>query len=465
MENEIIELIKSKRDSIGELEVLEKDREEHLIDAARKQIILRGLETADRANLWTDEGRKTIRKENYYLSKLLNIERYIRIELNKLNQIEYGFYSKLDSGEMIVSQDQKDILLRIMLNHAEVGGVHDLENMGVFQLIAIFYNTHKGEINWDEELGKLLTEDMIQELIFGKFKFIARDWEELIKYNDYEKKLLLNLKNKISLQISILEKIETTPVQESRQSAGNYENSLLQEVVQTGAALLHTGLPAHYSPKNSGGYQDVISPKRMDYHIGLTANVLGKFRFYPPMDVLKQNGMNEAVCVEPLVEEVYGDVPVRVAGRFGIGTRTEMKRQKTGQKSVLHKQVIKGGSDEEAYSLVYYASDCGDRLYPVYDGRFSNLIVLQTVVPKSVSEKVFAYIKQNPKFVRLVAQEIILNDTGIPRNAWSNGDEFIRYPLRPPYEKWSGKKGGSKIYIQEQGTDYGFNINFVKVIQ
>ena len=164
MKDEIKELIKLKQDSMAELESLEKDREELLGNAGRKQIILRNLEVADRVNLWTDEGRKTIRKEHAYLQKLLRIEEYIRRELNKLNQLEYNFYTKLTTEEIPLKSrsDLKNELLRIISTQDPR---NDVNFMGILQLITRFYKTHTNETNYEAELGKLLTEEMIQELI------------------------------------------------------------------------------------------------------------------------------------------------------------------------------------------------------------------------------------------------------------------------------------------------------------
>ncbi len=489
MKSEIEELIKVKEDSIESLGDFEREREEILANVVKKQSILRSLEVADRANLWTDEGRKLIKKEHAFLSQLLRVEQNIRIWLNGLNQAEYSFHTKINTGEIILLPQLKYQLLELI---SKQDG-HDIRTIGILQIIAQFLNSHKNEINYEAELGKLLTEDMIQELINGKFKIIGRDWNELLIYNTDEKTMLQMLRSKISSQIRILSVIKTSPAQkptsagqptpvqqptpkQTSQSSSSREQILLQEIIQNGATFLHTCVPNQYNPKKSGGgYCDIVSPKRMDYNprepFGMRIKNGFKIStndYRDPSDVLMKKGINEAVYLKLLVEDVEKEVPETVRGRFGFGSKTVMRRQKIGQKSVYQNQLVRGGSNEEACSLVYLTTDNDfpDQAYHVYDGRFSNIILIQTVLPKSLGEKAFDYIKQNPKFARLFAQEIILKEFGIPLKAWNNGDEYTRnHPLRPPYEIWAQKPGGCKIYIQEDTTEYGFNPSFVHAIR
>ena len=310
MVDEIQNTIKLNREFIEELDYLEKTREDYLKDAARKQGILRGLKEADLANLWTDEGRKVIQKEYAFLHQLVKVEERIRQELNSLYKVELDFYTKLSSGALQVPSDQKNKILRFM---SMQDPHYFLENLGILQLIHVFYNTHREEEDWDMQLGNLLTGDnkSIQEMIDGKFKFIGTDWEELIKYNDYEKRLLKNLREKVDFQIITLENlIKRENVGQSRNNFGNYENTLLQKAAQAGAAFLHTSLPSEYSSKRNSGFQDRISSKRNDYYLGMTMRVKGYFKFQVEEE-LKNKGVNEAVCSEPMLKDVYGKVLYR----------------------------------------------------------------------------------------------------------------------------------------------------------
>jgi hypothetical protein len=94
-----------------------------------------------------------------------------------------------------------------------------------------------------------------------------------------------------------------------------------------------------------------------------------------------------------------------------------------------------------------------DKIYPVPDGRIGNVFILKMFLPKSLGVKIIEQVKANPKFIREIADQLVVRELNIPADAWFRGDKHTPTPLRPPYEEWKKLRGESKIYIDDDGKN------------
>jgi len=453
--NEIRKTAIDKEGTINSIKSLERERNNFIMRGENKEKLLESLEIADKANLWTEEGRRLIKTEHIILDKLLTIEEDIRRQLNLEIEISY----RLALRELILQK----------------ASIRDIGNMEIRQLISIFDFWLLRDERLDEELGKLLTEDEIQELVRGKFQYVAIGWSRLGLYNGHEASVIRFLDAKIKKQIEkmseIIKNIQQQPSQKTEQADTN-ENYLLKQVMETGGTFIHTSIPSHYSPGGSSGLQDLVH-KRMPprYNIAESAFHLQTHeliqRFGQVYTILRGLGINEAITVMPHMEDIYQDI--QVTTKSFLRTKTEVQRKKQGERQVMHRELVNQGLDEPAYSFVYLALDTyNERFYFDYSGRPGQILLAEIILPlpKSVAEAVFARAKQHPIFARKVIEYVALNHIGINQKFWFEGDEYTHnHPLRPPYEQWSKKEGGSKMYIQEMGNEQGFNQSFLHIVE
>jgi len=170
---------------------------------------------------------------------------------------------------------------------------------------------------------------------------------------------------------------------------------------------------------------------------------------------LKQEGINEFVSIEPMIrsEKVVKTRPKK--GLFGLVNTTEQYYEEQSRQ-VNHNEIIKGGENEPAVMLNYEVQDSD-----LDKTDYMKYFKLGIPLPVSLAEVVANKIKEDPTFIRKIAEEMITKKLGISKMVWEHGvrgDDFM--PMKPPYEAWRKNKGFSKIYYQE-GLPSKFNPNNV----
>lgn len=159
-----------------------------------KEKLIEQLEKVGGANLWTDEGRKLIKKEHPILNELIKIEDTIRYQLKALIVTEDDFLGNLEKWASLVPQQYLEYLKKIVGN--------------IKHIISTYDSFEKSDETSIKEVEQLMQEGKISELVHGKFKNVKGDWAKLHKYNEYENKIVKLLEERIKRQIVVLRALE-----------------------------------------------------------------------------------------------------------------------------------------------------------------------------------------------------------------------------------------------------------------
>lgn len=457
---EIQDTIKNKKKAMESIKSIQKTMNEFVSDSVKKEKLLESLATVDLANLWTDEGRALIKKEHKILHELLVMEENIRRQLNELRTIELsqaiGVFNRHGG---LLPEDSSTAIRTLIMNKPEY--LEDLQHMGMLYLITLFDYFHIRGTKVEDYLGNLLTEEEIQDLINGKIKKLIIDFSILERYNRHETNIVRLLDAKVREQNQILTDLLTRIPEKFGQKTEANEQVLLQQAIQIGGLAIETSLPREHSPKRTAGFQTINSANfslDVNHYFENVNYVFGSTEL---LESIHHNDINEAIGILLLTKDVYKDVEVEVKGRFGFGSKKSTERKYIGQESMLHHYFVQNGSQEPAYMIGYLARDgYNDRFYKDYSNRYGTFMYLFLILPESIAKNLFNAIKRQPTIIRNILDQIATNVLGISSKAWFQGDEFTRFPLRPPYEQWKQKERGSKIYIKEIGQN-NFNPSLV----
>ncbi|MFH0805216.1 MAG: hypothetical protein V1916_03410 [Patescibacteria group bacterium] len=253
------------------------------------------------------------------------------------------------------------------------------------------------------------------------------------------------------------------------------EKILLDALVKNGSTVISTSLPTAYHPTHHAGFTSRFDSRRkdsadrfVDSRItgSLNETLAGNYR-----DVLKKAVIDEAVQIVPATEDVYGEVQVqgtesRLGGLFSKQVaRTE--RRKTGTRQLTHREAVAGSTvAENAYALRYLAEPATRELedqYKDYSGRYGQFMHVETIIPESLAVQVAEQLRTKPEFIRTIVRELVTKNLSIPEEAWDVGDQHTHSPLRPPYEAWAKRPGGSKMYIEGPDAQPGEGLRSERV--
>ncbi len=260
-----------------------------------------------------------------------------------------------------------------------------------------------------------------------KYEEVAKRQEE--KRKKHEEEQLKHIKN-------VRDVIEGSPSNESKER----ETELINEIMKEGGGLFFMALPPEYSPNKRLGFQSV-------YDSRTSKNIVDP-RYQSP-DFMMEQEIDEFVSLKPkeIDESIKKETPQK--GLFGRRKPSKIEFEQVSRSANLN-ELIENGKDEPAYELTYVAKDSrNEQTYITADGRYGNMLLIRILLPKSLAQEALAQIKENPKFVREMADRLAVEHFNIPQKAWTEGDKNTKGPLRPPYEKWKNQKGKSKLYIDE----------------
>lgn len=177
-----------------------------------------------------------------------------------------------------------------------------------------------------------------------------------------------------------------------------------------------------------------------------------------------KNGINESVLLVPETEPIYKEIREEKPKWFGLSAKTEIRQEYAGDKPRLHSEFVKNGKAEPAYRLTYIANGSRNmnRSWRDYSNREGQQLIVELILPQSIAEKVLTKIKQDPTFIRRIAENQVLGKTSISRQAWEGkvaagaNEKVGRFydPLRPPYERWAQDGQLMKMYIGEGEAEF-----------
>lgn len=161
---------------------------------------------------------------------------------------------------------------------------------------------------------------------------------------------------------------------------------------------------------------------------------------------------------------------------------TVMPTYARGRRELKMSDIYKGGSEEEAYSIVYHAYEGAARRTRIWietSNRGGQVLDVDITVPKSLALKAFSMVEADPKFARKLVEKAVLGRKVISLEDWFRGikrrrpeagetEEERNYcPLRPPYERWAEAGEPTQIYIvppevRDDINNVGFHPEFVR---
>ena len=298
----------------------------------------------------------------------------------------------------------------------------------------------------------------------------TREFAEKFRSEDLNMKDFLDWSRESNTAIPKPEK--ETARAEMRNEQELRETKLLLGIMANGSVGVYLSLPAGYSKDGQAGFQ-ALSDQRWgeDKKRVLAAEAEGFFGIrsedYSTREEYSKEQIREFVGFLPATVDVYEDVDFKVeekrlGGLLGSRTRIKKRNQKTGTRSLLHKELVTNGKDEPLYKLFYSANNRGDSgedpslAYRDDGGRRGNMLDVALLLPKSTALEVMTEIKTNPSFVRKIVKEVMMKKLGISEKDWKEGGDKSSNPISPPYEGWD-KKSGGKIYIKEGTDKQGFD--------
>lgn len=248
---------------------------------------------------------------------------------------------------------------------------------------------------------------------------------------------------------------------------------VIQKTLADGGARMYTSVNSDLSQRNSAGYQSIedsrINDGRAQAGIAqIIADVASQMQVRDQTEIyatLDAHDLHEIIDIrtdkKPVFENVI--VPGR-KGMFGIGgTSDQVEKRRTGRtESIKHRDVVKGGKDEPAVRISYFAGAKNSE-WRDYSGRKGQLLIFEMVVPESIAKEIEREIEKDPAIMRNIAErfakEKVLRDPSAWETPQGQGD-----PLRPPYEKWDAKTGG-KMYLQKESGTPGWHEESVRKIK
>lgn len=143
-------------------------------------------------------------------------------------------------------------------------------------------------------------------------------------------------------------------------------------------------------------------------------------------------GVSFITLTEPIYEERERDR--MVGGRFSRHTEVEKYKVKSGERPLIHNELVAGGSPEPAVHIQYEIRGRGLPGFIVggRDGR-PNSLQVDFDLPQSLAEELREKVVQDPGLIRAVVEKQLL-DFGVPREMWEGGPDEDHRAIRPPYE-------------------------------
>lgn len=231
------------------------------------------------------------------------------------------------------------------------------------------------------------------------------------------------------------------------------EAQLLLEVMSQGSGALCRSWPADFEvsagasffgggkTSPGGGFWHVFDSRwGLDKDPREIVRIVGNDRRV--LDEYLSQGVYEFVSVGSVEAPVLSEVEETVdEPRFlGVLSKKVSRRiQKvTGTRPILHNEVVSGGSDEPLASFNYNletGNTQASNLYKDEMGRPGNILYMTLLLPESVARKLMDELSENPRFVRKLADEVMMRKLGISEKALRYGVEGSHGPLRPSYKE------------------------------
>lgn len=210
----IEEIIKNKKESIDKINAIKRNKDSIIEASDKRIIILARLAQRDLANLFTDEGRAIIEQEEAAFKEFVQEELKLVSELKNLTKIEKDFFTELHDWLKSLLEIEKIKITEFVNGIKELlegePNASEIEKIGIYRLITLYYNFEKHEYILGVELAELFEESKIEELVRGKFNSVKHDENKLAAYKQWEEETLGILTGKVMEQIEKLEKLKET---------------------------------------------------------------------------------------------------------------------------------------------------------------------------------------------------------------------------------------------------------------
>lgn len=230
---------------------------------------------------------------------------------------------------------------------------------------------------------------------------------------------------------------ETPEEKESRE--------VVESVFKDGGFLFHTSFPQELHPNKQAGFATAVDKNRHDEY-SISKGGVGWRK-----EDLISSGVSEVVSFSQEVKDIFETREIKT-GFFGMSTK--QKREKVGEKKVLHSEIFSYGKNEPLINVVYETIDL-DGNFLDYSGRSGQVIKINIALPESIANMLMLQIKKDPKIIRLILDKARKEKANIDDESWENGSlKTNGHPMRPPFEDWAKiNDGASKLYIIENGDN------------
>ena len=208
-----------KQNTITALVHAQRERNSLLSDALAKggyMIRLQQLSDEDLANLYLDESRALINREEGDIKRIMEHEAEFANQLKNLYSVEHNFYNNSDNikrqlGANLHPERQKIALPLLELIKVLIGqNIRERptnERKGILWLIAVAYNIEKKEESLAKELSAFLDERNIKELVKDKLKSVREEFNAFNNYNERENEVVVLLNRRVDTQIVLIDRL------------------------------------------------------------------------------------------------------------------------------------------------------------------------------------------------------------------------------------------------------------------
>lgn len=174
------------------------------------------------------------------------------------------------------------------------------------------------------------------------------------------------------------------------------------------------------------------------------------FRETEKIKALGSEGVYETVVISEATKNVELTVSKPVIKKQLFRSKTVMQEERVvTQEPASMSEIVKGGTDEGATVLVYYANSIEgafEDFHRNFARRPGNYLYFQLFIPQSLAVRISETMKNDPVFVRKLVDSYV-------RNKYSPkfvADEWDKY-TRPPYDTWDRNLGvNSKMLIVDR---------------
>ncbi|HMR72925.1 MAG TPA: hypothetical protein PKD68_02855 [Candidatus Saccharibacteria bacterium] len=157
--------------------------------------------------------------------------------------------------------------------------------------------------------------------------------------------------------------------------------------------------------------------------------------YFQYRDALLDRETTEAVVFQPDTTPVY-KTETYVVKTSLFGKQQTAERQIPNGESLNMVKNHTTGEEEPGVKMTYQFFANGTHYdnsilprYQTSSGRPGNVLVINTVLPKSVAEEFKQTVQNNPLAARAFAEAVMFNN-GVTEEAWTSGEA----PMRPPYD-------------------------------